>query len=303
MAQPASSTAPRRVVEAAGAVVWRTSTHDQAEVLLVHRPKYDDWSFPKGKLLPGEQAPAAAVREVEEETGVRIRLCPPLPAVRYPLTGGADKVVRYWSAVPADPDAEFAFTPNHEVDQCGWFRLGEAVRYLTHPRDRSLLTRLVPGSTRAFILLRHASAVARTDWQEPDAARPLDDAGVLQSERLGDTLAAYAIRRVVSSPARRGVDTVRPYAASQGLDIETEPAFEEEADPVVVREHTRHLLDSAEATVLCTHRPTLPAIFEALSVTPVTLRPGELVVLHLSDRVPVAVERQPSGEAGSGDTP
>ncbi|GAA4999163.1 NUDIX domain-containing protein [Actinopolymorpha pittospori] len=290
----------RSVVEAAGAVVWRPSAHDRAEVLLVHRPKYDDWSFPKGKLLPGERAPVAAIREVAEETGIRIRLGPPLPTIRYPLTSGASKVVRYWSAVPAGGALEEAdFVPNHEVDQRAWFRLTEAARQLTHARDRSLLPTLVPTPTRALVLLRHAGAIARAEWPGDDLDRPLTEDGTAQARRLVELLAAYGIGRVVSSPARRCVDTVLPYATAHGLEIELEPAFAEGVDPGLVREHGLRLLDSPEPVLLCGHRPTLPEVFGAVGVTSMPLQPAEVAVLHLSDRRSVAIERHPSGTTGN----
>ena len=159
------------VVEAAGAITWRPAAHDRAEVLLVHRPKYDDWSFPKGKLHAGEQAPAAAVREVLEESGIRIRLGLPLPAVRYPLAGGAEKVVRYWAATSLHPpDAgDPPFEPNREVDERGWFGLREAAHQLTHARDRALLTKLPLHETTTLVIARHAQALSRWRWQGPDA--------------------------------------------------------------------------------------------------------------------------------------
>ncbi|MET9022303.1 NUDIX hydrolase [Actinopolymorpha sp. NPDC004070] len=291
-------TEPRdRVVEAAGAVVWRPSAYERAEVLLVHRPKYDDWSFPKGKLEPGERAPAAAVREVAEETGISVALGPPMPPVRYPLAGGAVKVVRYWQAVPLD---EGDFTPGHEVDRRVWLRIGEAARQLTHPRDRSLLTTLTPRTTRPLVLVRHGSSLPRCGWTGDDLERPLSDEGRTQAAELVGTLAAYAITRVVSSPARRCVETVLPYATAAGVRIELEPAFAEGADPELVREQAMRLLDAPEPTAVCSHRPTLPDLWAGLGVTPMPLQTGEAVVLHLAGRSPVAVERHPPAEPLSG---
>ncbi len=286
------------VVEAAGAITWRPAAHDRAEVLLVHRPKYDDWSFPKGKLHAGEQAPAAAVREVLEESGIRIRLGLPLPAVRYPLAGGAEKVVRYWAATSLHPpDAgDPPFEPNREVDERGWFGLREAAHQLTHARDRALLTKLPLHETTTLVIARHAQALSRWRWQSPDAERPLAEVGVGQAERLTSVLDAYGIRRLVSSDARRCIDTLRPYALRYSLEVEVDAAFSEGAEPAVVREHTAPLLDTTERTVLCTHRPTLPIVFEALGIEPegVELEPAELLVAHLGPRPlhrPVALER------------
>jgi 8-oxo-dGTP diphosphatase len=284
--------APReRVVEAAGAVVWRPAVHDRAEVLLIHRPRYDDWTFPKGKLQPGEHAIAAAVREVEEETGVRIRLGPPLPAARYRLRDGGQKVVRYWSAIPLGDSDAVDFQPSREVDRRGWFSLRQAARQLTHAQDRALLSRLRPVPTRPFVVLRHARAVARDSWQGADTERPLSEVGVAQAERLTALLAAYDPTHLVASETRRAIDTLLPYARSRGLEIEPDPAFGPNVDSGHVREEITRLLNSVESTVVCTHRETVPAVFEALGMDAVPLDYAEMAVVHLEVRSPVALER------------
>lgn len=286
------TTAPhQRVVEAAGAVVWRPAAHDRAEVLLIHRPRYDDWSFPKGKLRPEERAPAAATREVEEETGVRIRLGPPLPVVRYRLRDGGLKVVRYWSATPLGDSDEADFELTREVDRRGWFPLRQAARQLTHAQDRALLSRLRPVPTRPFVVLRHANAVAREDWQGFDVERPLAETGAAQAERLVPILAAYDPTHVVASDTRRAIDTLLPYARSRGLEIEPDHAFGPNVDSGHVHEEITRLLNSVESTVVCTHRETLPAVFEALGMDATPLEYAELAVVHLEVRSPVALER------------
>jgi 8-oxo-(d)GTP phosphatase len=276
-------------------------SHDQVEVLLIHRPKYDDWSFPKGKLEPGENAQGAAVREVREETGVRVRLGPVLPSVRYLLANGSHKVVRYWAATPLDSEGpappvarggavDPLFRPNREVDACGWFGRREAAQRLTHPRDRALLDQLRPVATQTLVVLRHGHALARDRWSNPDGDRPLSPEGLAEADKLRDTLEAYGIRRIVSSPARRCVDTVLPYAARHGLAVDVDPAFTEDAPGTVVEEAVVRLRQVREPTVLCTHRPTLPLILEALGVDPVALAPAEFVVAHLHDTALLAVE-------------
>ncbi|URN16717.1 MULTISPECIES: NUDIX hydrolase [Streptomyces] len=123
------------VVRAAGCVLWRRAADGSVEVCLIHRPKYDDWSFPKGKVKAGEELRAAAVREVREETG---RVCEPgalLGTVRY-RAGTRDKEVTYWSAEATAG----SFAPNKEVDALRWLAPGEAREVLTHPQDRSLIT-------------------------------------------------------------------------------------------------------------------------------------------------------------------
>ena len=129
------SAGARRDVQAAGAVVLR-----KGAVLLVHRPRYDDWSFPKGKLDRGELAPAAAVREVEEETGLRIRLGPPLRPQRYP-NGRVMKTVSYWHGrVRGDHDVG-GYLVNDEIDEVAWVPVDKAQRRLTYTYDRRLSRR------------------------------------------------------------------------------------------------------------------------------------------------------------------
>lgn len=122
------------VVRAAGCVVWRRRAGD-VEVLVVHRPRYDDWSFPKGKLDPGETDAACAVREVEEETGITGTIGTELPGTRYVDRKGRDKVVRYWELAADDAP----FVPNDEVDEVRWLTPAEARRLLSYDRDRAVL--------------------------------------------------------------------------------------------------------------------------------------------------------------------
>jgi 8-oxo-dGTP diphosphatase len=122
-----------RRVRAAGGVVMRGG-----RVALVHRPKYDDWTFPKGKLDPGEDFEQAALREVEEETGMRCRLGRELPSTRYVDPKGRRKVVRYWQMEPLEGD----FAPNREVDELRWVAPPEARGLLSYDRDRDVLADL-----------------------------------------------------------------------------------------------------------------------------------------------------------------
>jgi 8-oxo-dGTP diphosphatase len=124
------------VIEAAGGVVWRRTASGSVEVLLVHRPRYDDWSLPKGKLEDGEAAPDAALREVEEETGLRCKLGAELDEVRYQDRMGRDKRVRYWAMEPVAG----RFAPNHEVDEVRWVRLDDAPRQLTYGHDAGVIS-------------------------------------------------------------------------------------------------------------------------------------------------------------------
>lgn len=123
------------MIEAAGGVVWRRGPTGALEVLLVHRDRYDDWSFPKGKLDPGETHRHAALREVEEETGLRCQTGDELPEVHYADHNGRPKRVRYWSM----RSVAGAFTTNPEVDEVRWLPLDAARESLTYDHDRTVL--------------------------------------------------------------------------------------------------------------------------------------------------------------------
>ena len=127
------------VVQAAGGVVRRETHPDRLQVLLIHRPRHDDWSLPKGKLDPGEGWEQAALREVEEETGLRCRLVRPLGETRYPDAKGRPKVVRYWLMDLADGETGEGFTPNREVDEVRWCAPAEATQLLSYDHDRTLV--------------------------------------------------------------------------------------------------------------------------------------------------------------------
>jgi 8-oxo-dGTP diphosphatase len=124
------------LVEAAGGIVWREQ-HGEAQVLLVHRPRYDDWSLPKGKADPGETPEQTALREVEEETGLSCTLAEPAGQVRYADHKGRPKIVRYWHMDPES--AEHPFSPNEEVDELRWCTPRDAAKLLTYDHDRKLL--------------------------------------------------------------------------------------------------------------------------------------------------------------------
>lgn len=274
---------PQRPVLAAGAVVWRESAHNVMEICLVHRPRYDDWSLPKGKLDPGEHILAAAVREVFEETGHQVRLGRPLPAQHY-VSDGRPKIVRYWAARAEDDAA--GRTPDTEVDHVVFLSVDEARARLTHPRDAEVLEGFMskPVHTTPFVVLRHSKAVPRKSWHGNDLSRPLSRAGHDHAYRLEAPLAALGIRRVVSSDAVRCVDTVRPYAAAHRVTIELEPQLSEEgfaaAGPRAIAKVVDDLVGDGPATV-CSHRPVLPHLIKATGARAgAPLPPGGFVVVH-----------------------
>jgi 8-oxo-dGTP diphosphatase len=269
------------LILAAGAVVVRKGP----EVLLVHRPKYDDWSFPKGKLDPGEHTTTAAVREVAEETGLDVRLGPPLSMQEYDVRNGSTrhKQVHYWVARVVGDDDVSSFRFNAEIDGLAWVPVAEAARLLSYRRDRETLAEAAGLRKRShpLIVLRHGKAAPRKTWTGDDRLRPLHPDGELQAEQVVPVLAAYGVQRVISSTSTRCRDTVGPYADVLGVDVETSPELSEEAvEPGAVEELVHALMAAGEPAVICTHRPVLPHLYAALGVPDPKLDAGAMLVVH-----------------------
>ncbi|WP_436697935.1 NUDIX hydrolase [Nocardioides sp. BYT-33-1] len=277
---------------AAGVVVFRPGR----EVLLVHRPKYGDWSFPKGKLDRGEHPTAAAVREVAEETGVHVRLGPPLPSQRYPVARRM-KTVHYWTGRVVGDDDVSAYRPNEEIDDVAWVPIDEAPRRLSYEHDRATLAAAlkVRRRTHAVVILRHARARSRGAWRGPDAGRTLLQVGEHEADRWVPLLAAYDVTRIVTSTSTRCVQTVRPYAETAGFPLDLRPRLSEEhATPKAIARLVEDLLATEAGSVVCTHRPVLPLVYDAagIEVAPdAGLEPAEALVLHVRKGRVVAVER------------
>jgi 8-oxo-dGTP diphosphatase len=287
-------------IRAAGAVLWRPSGRGR-EVALVHRPRYDDWSFPKGKREPGEHLLLTAVREVAEETEVRVILGRPLPAVRYERNG-RPKRVDYWVGRPA-VGGWASFQPNDEVDDLAWLPVRAARGRLSYGRDAATLDEFAagPADTVPFVLLRHASALGKDTWAGDDRDRPLDKGGVDESERLARLLSCFGPRRVISSPAERCVATVRPYAALAGADLEIETALSPEqagAEPGAGSARVAAIVAAGRPAVICAHRENLPLLLAAACAALGAAPPeGDALefagfwVLHAADGALVAAER------------
>src|SRR5512146_2908216 len=212
------------LIRAAGAVAWRPGP-EGAEVLLVHRVKYDDWSLPKGKVEPGEPLPVTACREVAEESGAVITLGQRLAPARYKVNGNP-KQVDWWVARVTSVDD--GAVPNNEVDQVAWLPLAQALKRVSYKQDASVLSEFAarPADTVPLLLLRHAKAVPRSAWNFDDDDRPLDKAGTADAAALAPLLACFApVAEVASSPAVRCMDTVRPYADWSGSKVRAEPAL------------------------------------------------------------------------------
>jgi 8-oxo-dGTP diphosphatase len=249
-------------IHAAGAVLWRKSPEDSGviEIAVVHRPKYQDWSLPKGKLDPGETPVLAAVREVREETGLHCRLGRYLGHVTYPIPGHRKlKRVDYWAAEAAGGE----FTANSEVDRLSWYPLDRVMEQLSYPMDRQVLrafTRL-PADTDTLLLMRHAKAGRRDRFHGPDDERPLERAGQAQAQALVPNLLAFGASEIFSAPPLRCVQTVQPLAEKLGTDIVLEPLFSESgyaAAPDAARERARELVSDRAVRVLCSQGKVIP---------------------------------------------
>ncbi|MEZ0107388.1 8-oxo-dGTP pyrophosphatase MutT (NUDIX family)/phosphohistidine phosphatase SixA [Catenulispora sp. EB89] len=297
-ADAAAGESPAIRVRAAGCVLWRPG-RTGPEVALIHRPRYDDWSFPKGKLDHGEGYVQAAVREVREETGYPVVLGRRLPTQVYDVSFGGParmKRVKYWAAQAA-VDADFE--PNSEVDRLDWLDLPAALARLTRQTDRDLLRAFAaaPVDTVPVMLLRHAEAVPRKRWDGAEQERPLTAEGRVEARELVPVLAAYGDAALVASPYVRCVTTLRPTAESAGTELAQDSALGEDEDPDAGRAWLRQVLKSGHATVGCTHRPVLP---ELLAESPLgqavhsgrrALAPAEAWVLHVREGGVVAVDR------------
>lgn len=288
------------VVRAAGAVVWR-ERDGRLEIALVHRPRYGDWSLPKGKVEPGEHLLETAVREVGEETGLTVRLGRTLGAASY-VALGSPKRVHYWSAEALGG----SFTANDEVDQLAWHAPDAAREQLERDTDRAVVSEFtrLPNRTVPVVLLRHGKAVSRKSWHAADEHRPLAAEGREQSQRLVGLLGIYGFRTVVSSPWVRCVQTLEPYVAAVGAELRTEEALSElghDKEPDAALDVLAGVTTSGTAALLCTHRPVLPTLIggvRAVAGQPVDLdldrtplRTAEMLVTHVRDGRIVSAER------------
>ena len=265
------------------------------EVLLVHRPKYDDWSFPKGKVDPGEHVTTAAVREVAEETGLDVRLGLPLTTQRYTVRNGQErtKLVSYWAGRVVGGDDVATYQPNAEIDAVEWVSIDKAHDVLTYRRDRDTLAEraTLPGRSHLLVVLRHGKARSRKNWKKDDRERPLGKVGLLQADTVVPLLGAYGVQRILSSSSRRCWTTLSPFADVSDIDLEvTRDLSEEDATARSVARHVRRLLTRSEPTVLCTHRPVLPHVYSALGLPDPTLRPGAMLVVHHRNGQALATE-------------
>ncbi|MFF5226572.1 NUDIX domain-containing protein [Dactylosporangium sp. NPDC000521] len=248
------------VVRAAGGVVWRPA-RDGVEIVLVHRPRYDDWSLPKGKVDPGEHELAAAVREVHEETLVRGVPQARLPSIRY-LTSepGVEKVVDYWSMralVWQDRPAD------DEIEEARWVPVAQAPALLSYAHDRGVVKAFLdlPPVTAVVALVRHAHAGKRKEWAGPDSERPLDPAGVGHAAALSALLRLLRPEWVVSATPLRCRQTVEPL----GMPFDVDGAFDEGGSPEAAAAALRGIAARGGASVVCSQGKLMPSLLTVLT--------------------------------------
>ncbi len=232
------------------------------EFLLVHRPRYDDWSLPKGHLDNGESYEAAAAREVEEESGYRGSLGREIGTVGY-TTRRKQKVVRYWLLEANKGE----FKPNKEADAIRWLGPKKARRLVSYTRDANIMAHaerlILDPETSVVHLLRHANAGQRRAWSGADHNRPLSKKGHRQAETVTARLLKQPITSIRSSRYLRCDETVRPLAQKLDLEIDHESALAEGEVP----EDTIALMKSlrSEAVVLCSHRDVISGVISQLA--------------------------------------
>jgi 8-oxo-dGTP pyrophosphatase MutT (NUDIX family)/broad specificity phosphatase PhoE len=237
------------LARAAGAVVHRKNKKG-VEFLVVHRPRYDDWSLPKGHLDSGETYESAAAREVEEETGFRGELGTPIGAVGY-STRRKQKVVRYWLL----EYEKGKFKPNGEVDAIRWLPPRKARRLVSYTRDANVIGQgsriLTDRKTSVVHLVRHANAGQRSAWKKADHKRPLSKKGERQATTITHRLLKVPITSAHTSYYRRCVQTLAPLADRLDVPLQEEPALAEGEPPERLLEMLRSL--RSESVVLCSH--------------------------------------------------
>lgn len=240
-------------------MLWRPHPNTGNPVVaVIHRPRYNDWSLPKGKLDPGESEPAAAVREVEEETGHRCTLGRYITDINYPLTNGT-KIVHYWAA----RDSGGYFIPNSEVDRILWLPPEDAAQQLTYPHDRTVVEKFThyPADTSTVLVVRHASAGKRSYTTSNDDDRPLDATGRKQAESLVAQLIAFGASDIYSAEPTRCVQTVEPLAHKLGVPIHLEPNLNGDSYaryPEKTYERMMQIIAQTHTAVLCSQREMIP---------------------------------------------
>jgi 8-oxo-dGTP diphosphatase len=276
------------MIRAAGALLWREVDSRNLEIALIHRPRYDDWSLPKGKIEDGETALQCAYREVFEETGIKATFTRQLGSVEYEESGQKKRVI-FWAARCA-VDAG-AFVINEEVDELAWFTPEDALAKATHDSDRKMIENFQAQEQRTdtLIILRHTKALERGDWDEVDSERTLNEVGFDQAQLLIKHLEPFAIDEVYTSNYTRCVQTVTPLSHSRGLTITQVPSLNEETfenDPQRSVAFANALKQDEKNILICSHNPVIPTMLRGILNTKlknkdlIKLEPGDAWIVH-----------------------
>jgi len=285
-------------ISAAGAVVWRKHKDNFTEVAIIHRPKYDDWSFPKGKIEVGESLIACAHREVLEETNLQTEFGPHLGQVEYFTPDGLKKVT-YWSAKVI---GEKPFRINSEVDQLKWIPITKVIEVLTNETDKEIFDKFVKVkfNSKPFILLRHAKAITRDEWQGEDDDRPLSSSGQNQAMRLLSTYQVFNIDQIHSSDAVRCYDTVKSMAKGLDIKLEVSSKLSENTykkDKEKAFDYVSELIKEDKSILICSHNPILPKMLNKLTkkseieADEDKLSPADGWVIHRSGKEIIQIDR------------
>lgn len=286
------------VIRAAGAVLWRYSANKKIEIALVHRPRYDDWSLPKGKVEEKESHIACAYREVLEETGYASIFGPQIGQAMYKVPEGK-KVVRYWSAQAIGEPV--GTIDKNEIDEILWLEVKEARKKLTLDDDRAIVDFFIEFGvqTTPLVLLRHAKALKRDEWDGEDSDRPLDNLGQLQAKRLLPQFYPYSISEIHSSDAYRCMQTVEDLTRALdlntiiGLDL-SEDMYSKDKEAAL--DYVSTLMQEGNHAVICSHNPILPKVLKKLvgkkyfKELDSKLEPAEAWVIHHRDGEVVSVD-------------
>ena len=275
------------LIQAAGAVLWRKSDTSQLEIAVIHRPRYDDWSLPKGKVESGESHISAGYREIQEETGYESTFGPEIGTVVYKLEG-APKEVRYWAAAATLKTG----TPNpQEVDEVLWLEPKKAKEKLSNKDDRAIVDFFLEFGVDTFpiILLRHAKALKRTEWDGDDGDRPLEHRGQLQAKRLLPIYLPYGISEVHTSDALRCIETIDlmtrliEKTAIFSADLSEYGYAKDKEAPL---DYVQDLMDRGISAIVCSHNPIIPKVVKKLvgkkyfKSMDRELEPAQAIVLH-----------------------
>jgi 8-oxo-dGTP diphosphatase len=282
---PTEAKAP--MIQASGAVLWRRASNYHLEIAIIHRPRYNDWSLPKGKVEPGESHISAGYREIQEETGYESIFGPEIGTVVYKLEG-APKEVRYWAAAAT---AQTGNPSPEEVDLVEWLTPKEAKEKLTNKDDRAIVDFFLDFGADTFpiILLRHAKALKRTEWDGDDGDRPLEHHGQLQAKRLLPIYMPYNPAEIHTSDALRCIETIDLLARS----LTKTPIFSSDlseygfaVDRQAPLDYVQDLMDRGVPAIVCSHNPIIPKVVKKLvgkkyfKSMDRELEPAQAIVLH-----------------------